>query len=217
MVAFNPQEPATQDPNYLSYSRVVDAPSPNVSKKIALETAGEGFTGAVSLLDTSLKKGLQDDINKKVDVMRDSFTEGLEKVKSQLDAGLIPNAVNATKGSSVGSSILDGDATEAPELPVGLDSGLSRVQQLAYAKAQGSVKINDTQYAKDTFSLAKQLRAQYPGYREYIDQQVSQASGLPVANSYYSNLMLDINRQLNQIGKTKDDVGKMMLAEYGCT
>jgi hypothetical protein len=212
MVAFNPQEPATQDPNYLSYSRVVDAPSPNVSKKMALETAGEGFTGAVSLLDTSLKKGLQDDINKKVDVMRDSFTEGLEKVKSQLDAGLIPNAVTATKGSSVGSSILDGDATEAPELPVGLDSGLSRVQQLAYAKAQGSVKINDTQYAKDTFSLAKQLRAQYPGYREYIDQQVSQASGLPVANSYYSNLMLDINRQLNQIGKTKDDVGKMMLA-----
>ena len=64
----------------------------------------------------------------------------------------------------------------------------------------------------DTSPTAKQLRAQYPGYREYIDQKVSEASGLPVANAYYKNLMQDINHQLMQIaGGNKDPIEALVM------
>lgn len=109
--------------------------------------------------------------------------------------------------------MLDANAmADEDDLPPGLDSGLDRVRQLAAAKAAGSVKLNDTQYAMETLSVAKNLRATYgTGYRDYIDSEVSKASGLPVANSYYQNLMLDINRQMTQMGKTKDDISALAM------
>lgn len=208
-MVFNPQE-QTQDPDWTNKSRVTEAPSANQSTKIGLETLGEGLTGGLSVIDTSVKRGIADTVEKGVDAMRDKFTQGLEGVKSTLDQGLIPQAVAAIGGSTTGKTILDSSSDE-PELPAGLESGLSKMQQIAYAKQAGSTKINDTDYARDTLSLAKQLRAQFPGWRDYIDSEVSKASGLPVANSYYQNLMLDINRQMAQLGKTKDDVGTQMI------
>jgi len=209
LAVFNPSPGQPNDPNYLNYSRVTPAPEPNTSTGLALSAAGEGIAGATSILDTSLKKGLQETIDTKVDVERDKFTAGLEQVKSQLDSNTIPPAVRTAAGASTGGLISSTDDQEQ-ENPVGLDSGLSRVQQLAQAKAAGSIKINDTQYAAQTLAIAKQLRTQYPGYRDYIDETVSKASGLPVANSYYQNLMIDINRQLTQMGKSKDDIGNLM-------
>lgn len=208
-MVFNPQE-SHQDPDWLRQSHVVEAPSANVSTKLGLETLGEGLSGGLSIIDTSIKRGIQDTVEKGVDKFRDKFTAGLEGVKSTLDQGLIPQAVAAVGGSTTGKTILD-NSDDTPELPAGLESGLSKMQQIAYAKQAGSTKINDTDYARDSLSLSKQLRAQFPGWREYIDEQVSKLSGLPVANSYYQNLMLDINRQLAQLGKTKDDVGTQMI------
>lgn len=217
MAVFNPQIQPTQDPNYLNYARVVEAPTPrpvieDKSTGMALTTAATGIEGAVSLVDTAIKKGIQDKAYAAVDPIRDDFTAGLEKLKGNLDQGIIPAPVQAVGGPTASRSILDSNAMmDEPDLPAGLESGLDRINQLAAAKAAGSVKLNDTQYAKDTLSVAKQLRAQYgTGYREYIDSEVSKASGLPVANSYYQNMLQDINRQLNQMGKTKDDVATMM-------
>lgn len=217
MAVFNPQIQPTQDPNYLNYARVVEAPTPkpvieDKSTGMALTTAATGIEGAVSMVDTAIKKGIQNKAYAAVDPIRDDFTAGLEKLKGNLDQGIIPAPVQAVGGPTASRSILDSNAMmDDPDLPAGLSSGLDRINQLAAAKAAGSVKLNDTQYAKDTLSVAKQLRAQYgTGYREYIDSEVSKASGLPVANSYYQNMLQDINRQLNQMGKTKDDVATMM-------
>lgn len=216
MAVFNPEVPPTQDPNFLRYSKVVEAPPPmpvitDKSTGIALDTAAEGFSGAVSLVDTAIKKGISNEAYKQIDPMRDQFTAGLEKIKAGLDQGTIPAAVQGVSGSNTGS-LFDANASmDDAELPAGLDSGLSRLTQLAEAKAAGSPRLNDTQYAKDSLSVAKQLRAQYPGYRDYIDSEVSKASGLPVANSYYENMLQDINRQLTQVGKAKDDIGTLMM------
>jgi len=210
MAVFNPSVPDTQDPNYLSYPRVIDAPPPNTSSAKLINTISGSVDTGISIVDTAIKKNIDNEAYKQIDPIRDQFTQGLEQVKKDLDSGVVPGPAKAVGGTTSGSgSLLDANAEASDadvELPAGLESGLSRVDRLAAAKASGSPRLNDTDYARDTLSVAKQLRAQYPGYREYIDQRVSQASGLPVANSYYQNMLQDINRQLVQMSKQKDDV-----------
>jgi hypothetical protein len=218
LAVFNPQVPQTQDPNYLNYARAIEAPAPNQSTKIALEGTASILGEGVSAADAIIKGGIKNAAYEKVDPLRDKYTQGLEMIKADLDKGVIPAPVQSVGGTTSGKSLLDSNASadETPDeadMPAGLGSGLDRVRQLAAAKAAGSPRLNDTQYAKDTLSVAKQLRAQYgSGYRDYIDSEVSKASGLPVANSYYQNMLLDINRQLVQMGKTKDDIGKAMMS-----
>ncbi len=214
MAIFNPAVQPTQDPNYLNYSRVLDAPTPNLSSKIAIETAAVGLDSAVSVTDTAIKKSIQDSAYKAVDPLRDEMTAGLEKIKGDLDKGIIPKPQQTVAGASTDKSWLDANAMapDPEELPVGLESGIDGVRSLAAAKQAGSPKLNDTKYAGEVLAEAKRLRNQYgPGYREYIDDQISKASGLPVANSYYNNMLLDINRQMSQMAKVKDDVGGALM------
>lgn len=208
MASFDPQGQFGNDPNYLNYPRVVDMPATELSRpsNLAAGVLGEGVKAA-TVVDTAIKEGIKNNAYAQVDPERDKFTSALEGVKKQLDDGTLP--VGNRK------SLLDANASAdaEPDLPDGVQGGIDRVQQLAQAYAAGSPKINDTQYSAATLSIAKQLRSQYPGYREEVDAAVSQASGLPVANSYYQNLMTDINRQLQQLKgkKEADPVGGMML------
>lgn len=210
MSVFNPQVAPTQDPNYMGYARVVEAPSPDVSSKIALETAGAGLEGAVGVVDSAIKKGIQNKAYSLIDPERDRMTTALETVKAQTATSEIAAPVlTASGGATVGKSLLDANASMDTEVPTGVENGLDRIDQLK--QAQKAAKINDTQYSGNVLSIAKQLRAQYPGYREYIDEQVSKISGLPVANAYYQNLMTDINRQLVMQAGSKDKVEALYL------
>jgi len=209
---FNPQVQPTQDPNYLNYSRVIDAPAPNQSSAIAINTASGVLDGAVTATDTAIKRSISDEAYKVADKHRDEYTAGLEKVKANLDQGIIPKpAQTATAPKSwLDANAMASDAEDS--LPPGLQEGLDGITNMYAARAAGSPKLNDTQLAKDVLSEAKRMRSQYgPGYREYIDQKISEASGLPVANSYYNNMLLDINRQMAQMNKVKDDVGSAMM------
>lgn len=187
MSVFNPQVSPTQDPNYLGYAKVVEAPSPDVSSAMALSATTNLLEGGVHAIDTSIKKGIEDEAYKRIDPERDQMTAALEQTKRD----------TAIQKTSSGTSLLDANASmDAPNVPDGVDQGLDRITQLS--EARKAAKINDTQYSGNVLSIAKQLRAQYPGYRDYVDQKVSEISGLPVANAYYKNLMEDINRQLVQ-------------------
>lgn len=191
---FNPQVQPTQDPNYLGYAKVVDAPAPDQSSALAISTSANLLEGSVHAIDTSIKKGIENEATKLIDPERDKMTAALEQTKKDT---VTPAPVQTVSGSTTGS-LLDANASmDAPEVPDGLQQGLDRISQLK--DAQKAAKINDTQYSGNVLAIAKQLRAQYGGgYREYIDEQVSKISGLPVANAYYKNLMEDINRQLVQ-------------------
>lgn len=217
MALLDPTPPQTQDPDWIRQSHEVKPPSPipvieNKSVGQALTSLGAGLDSAVNLVDTAIKKGVEKEAYRSVDPLRDQFTAGLEKIKSNLDQGIIPAPVQGAAGTTTGKSLLDAHAEDTKQdVPPIVSGGLDRIDQLAQAKAAGSVKLNDTQYAKDVLSEAKRIRAQVPeGYRSYVDEQISKASGLPVANSYYQNMLQDINHQLAQIGKTKDDLKTMM-------
>lgn len=226
MPDFNPSPGPPNDPNYTRDSRATSEPMANRSSAIALDTAGGALSGGAKAFDEAMKQGIQDKIYAKVDPERDKFTSALETLNTQLkgqstaataNTGVVAPPVRTSDGSSTGGkSLLDANASmDAPEdnLPVGLQDGLDRFTSLTLAKQSGAIKLNDTDYAGQVLGVAKQLRTQYPGYREYIDEQTSKASGLPVANSYYQNLLLDVNRQLAGQKQNKDDFGKML--EWG--
>lgn len=206
---FNPQVPGSQDPNYLGYAKVVDAPSPDQSTGLALNTAAQGLEGFVKVTDAAIKVGVENEAYKRIDPERNKFTSGLETIKSNLQTSAIPAPVQTAAGTTTGN-ILDANANmDMPDVPEGVDQGLDRITQLK--SAQKAAAINDTEYSAKVLSIATQMRAQYPGYRDYVDEQVSKISGMPVANSYYKNLMQDINRQLVQQSSQKDIVQGLYL------
>src|SRR5258707_2375647 len=59
-------------------------------------------------------------------------------------------------------------------------------------------------------SLAKQLRAQYPGYKDYIDEQIKAVSGVDPANAVMRNLLEDINRNATNAKSEHDKTTAML-------
>lgn len=215
MAIFNPAPPDVNPPaEFLGphfTGHAVSQSEPFRPGKSALGFLGEGIEGAADTLDLSIKRGLRDTIYKDVDQQRDQFTDALQKINSQVDTGVIPAPVQSSNGPTNG--ILDNQPQN--NIPAGVANGVAKIKQLQLAANNGSTRINDTMYAAQTLAIAKRLRAQYPGHREFIDQEVSKASGLPVANAYYQNLMQDINQKLTMLGRRKDDVGHMMMNNMG--
>jgi len=182
---FNPQVPPTQDPNYLNYSRVVDAPPADKTAGMAISAVGDAITGVVGLADSVVKGVLDDKVRISVEGHRDAQTQALERIRREQQNGTIPT------GSPAGDLTSTEDGVETA--PEALDSSISRAENLGSARSQGAVRVNDTYYTMQLNSIAKQLRAQYPGYRDYIDEKFSKIAGMDPANAYYKNLMQDIN------------------------
>lgn len=186
MADFNPQVPTTQDPNYFKYSDSISNVKADVSKGVAIETFGTGLESAVKLSDQTFKDVIKDKVNVAVDKERDQFTGSLEALKG----GVIPGPVQTPAGSSV-LSFADDAPAQAPA-PAAIDAALGKVESVQAALKAG--KVNDTYYTQQLNGIAKSLRAQYPGYRDYIDERISQTTGINPANAYVRNLMEDINR-----------------------
>lgn len=190
MAVFNPAPPPTQDPNYLNYSRPTSQPMADESGKIMATGLGEALDTGVSTADRIVKKMIQDDVYTNVDRERDAFTQTLESVTSAKkenpsDLNVMPN----TQGSS-------------ESVPPALNLIADKVGTLTSALGQG--KINDTLYTQRLNSYATQMRAQYPGYRPYIDEQISAASGINPANAYMKNLLEDLNRDSTSLKTQRD-------------
>src|SRR5690242_11590366 len=86
MAVFNPQNPAQKPEEYLNYSRPISDLSGDMSGKLKIEAAGDVITGGTHLLDTAIKKGIQDKAYELIDPERDKMTEALEKTKADLEA-----------------------------------------------------------------------------------------------------------------------------------
>lgn len=200
MVVFNPQIQPTQDPNWTNVSRPISDLTPDKSTGITLETTAKTIDSGVKLADTLTKQSIQKDTETGVDNLRDAYTESLQAYRNvQIGAAANPNA----------SLMPTGDTTPVPG---NLQSGLQRVQQLGTAMAQNTGKINDTLYTGALNALAKQLRSSYPGYRDYIDEQIKSVSGVDPANAFMKNLLEDINRN-QENAKTDDNATLSSLRE----
>lgn len=192
MSVFNPEVQPGQDnsPNYFRYSEPITQPKSDNSTAMAISTLGEGVEGATKIADTAIKGKITDDVYKKVDAERDSFTSALNTVRDAQTSSVIPAPVQTGSGSTA-LSLTDDGSSKAP-VPAAIDVGLGKASAIQDGLING--KINDTYYTQRLNSIAKDLRTNYPGYREYIDQKISEVTGVNPANAYVNNLMQDINR-----------------------
>lgn len=125
-----------------------------------------------------VKKDIEDKVYAVADKERQSYTDLLEKIKS---------------GTGV-RNVLDANASmdENEEVPKEVSSLPDNLAALQGARDSG--KISGTYYQSRLLAEAKSLRAQYPGFREYIDQTFSKVTGSNPANAYVQSLVSDINR-----------------------
>lgn len=199
MVIFNPQVPnsGVNDPNWTNVSRPISDIPADKSTALAITTATEALGSAVKITDTAIKDSAKKDVQTGVDNLRDGYLDALKTVRNaqiaSTDQSLLPE-------------------TDAPAAPAGLQSGLDRARNIGTALAQGGTKVNDTLYTGALNSLTKQLRAQYPGYRDYIDEQIQSVSGVNPANAFMKNLMEDINRG-QENNKTETNAVKAQLRD----
>ncbi len=201
MVSFDIQPPQINPPDWTRVSRPIQEPEhitkADTSTGIALSTLGTGIEEAAKLYDTSEKSYLKDKVTAGVDKLRDDYTAAYLNIRNQ-QQGLIPPQPQTLAQA------------ETPPIPGGLQSGLDRATQLGISQAQNMGHVNDTLYTMNLNSLAKQLRAQYPGYKDYIDDTIKNVSGVDPANAVMRNLLEDINRNAGNAKSEHDKVTTMV-------
>lgn len=170
-----------------------------------MSTIGNAITDATGIADRAVKSSIDHEVNAQVDTQRDAYTQALEAVRGQVRGPLSPTPSAAPQAMS----FADDDSAEPENLPPQISGLGNTVQGLSAARSAG--KINDTYYTQQLNSIAKSLRSQYPGYRDYIDSKISSVSGVDPANAYYKNLMQDISQGLALKGTADKDINSLLM------
>ncbi len=184
MAVFNPDFKETGIPT-ASGGRAAEQPDANKSLGILFKGLGDvleaGFKGADEVYKSVISDKIYDASNKE----RNDFTSEL----GAFNKDLAPGKKTADAGNG-----MDAYAQASEEdLPGDVADVESNVATLAAAKAAG--KVSTSEYWMRLNNMTKELRSQYPGYRDYIDQKVSQVTGHNPANAYMTSLIQDLNRQ----------------------
>jgi len=199
MAKFNPDVQQVQEPNYLNQSKGVDAPRPNKSFETLFEGLGNVGDGLVRTIDSSNKADIQNQVVAGVDAIRGATGVDVATDRAAQGNTLVPNQA----GSPVPSAI---------------SKASSDVARLKDAYDQG--KINDSYYWGRVNALAKQIRTQYPGYREEIDSSFSSVTGANPANALRKAIQSDFDAaqgKLEQAGNKEDAFVNQNLPEISET
>lgn len=202
MAVFNPQVQPTQDPNYFKYSEPIKGVKADESTGIALQTLGKGIEGSAELADSVVKGIIKTDVYSRTDPLQEKYISALTDIRND------PTGTANNQPSSVGP---DGTAPAAlnlmagnndPSMPQGLANSINTIQRLGAASASG--KPSETLINQRLYAELKDVRSTYPGWRDYIDQQMQKATGKDIANDLVSSLRDDIAKQ----GKSAADETK---------
>lgn len=139
------------------------------------------FVGKAGVAVT--KKNIEDKVYQIADRERQSYTETLEQIKKN---GGVNNILNPVAN--------DGVAT-----PDEVESLGDTLTSLKTAKDNG--KISSSYYQGRLLSEAKRLRAEYPGFRQDIDDAFAKVTGMNPANAYMRALTTDLNRAAAGVGR----------------
>ena len=189
MVTIAPELPSVTPPEWLRESRPISDLSVDKSAAIGITTGAQALETGVNVAENLQQKAISDKTRAGVDAIRDTTTLAYENIRNAQLSGQSPADAAMRTAGFTGS--LTGSQ---PDVPPGLQAGLDRADQIGTAMAQGAGKNNDTLYTANLNALAKQLRSEYPGHRDFVDEQIARISGKNPANAYMDNLLQDINR-----------------------
>lgn len=101
------------------------------------------------------------------------------------------------------ASLLEGTDVDREPIPSEIDRAGKNLMKLTEAKNRGNV--NENSYWTRMESISRQLRARYPGHRDYIDQKISSIAGGKPANQIVQNLLAEANSGKNGAIQSEKD------------
>lgn len=188
MAKWNPEIQSRDPKDYLGASRAIDPISPDKTGEEVLKGLGNIVEVGIKGADTVVKEKLYEEIYAKADTQRQVQTAGLEQVQK----------------SGQPQNILTPQGDDIPE-------GLAHLEQNVGSLhgAMGSGKISNMAYWGRLNELAKGLRTQYPGYKDYIDTTISQITGHNPANQYLTSLVSEINRSQSTLNADRNKIASL--------
>jgi len=156
------------------------------------------FKGADTLIRKDIERQVYDTANRE----REDYTKKLE--------GYL--AGTGKKSIFDANASMDGAEDQVPGELEGLSDNLGQLKS-----AVDAGKISNTYYTGRLLAAAKDLRARYPEYREYIDQQFSQVTGMNPANARVNALTQDINRAMTSQASTQNKMMAEVMKRNGQT
>lgn len=228
MAKFNPDLPLTQDPNYLGYSHASPKPEADLS-------LGTLFSGIGDLLNVGLKsakqlneRGITQQIRERVEPVRDDFIDQMSNTVQKLAqanpqqaaanvAGPLPPQIagqDTVAPSDSSTDILPYTSEETqPNIAPNIQGALNQMKQIQNAR---TVKPElRTLYDAKMLSIAREMRAQYPGQVDFIDQKISEITGGNPANKMLTDLMSSIQSYVGAAGQQDKQIESFLLRQVG--
>lgn len=168
MATFAPDLPATNDPNYIGWSKGSSPPKLQSTLGKALDTTGDVLEQGSKLANQTVENVALDETKKAIEPLAQQRMTNLESL------------VNPT--------------TEQP-LPEGAQRSLQQVDNLKSAMDSG--KYTDVYTTGQMYAKLKELRAKYPSYADQIDRKASSITGFDIANKYYENMVQAFNERVS--------------------
>lgn len=182
MVDFVPNVPQSGEPNWLGWSKPISQPEPDKSKGMLFKTIGHALEGAAEV-GGSVVKGLA--------------SSGAEDI--------LNTQIESTEADT---TLLKTQDPNNQSLPQDVAKAKTIAENLGSSKANGA--ITQTYYLGKLLQYQKDMRSQFPMYKNQIDEGIRQATGVAhTANEYYTHLLQDLNSYLT----AKDERGKQALNE----
>ncbi len=204
MAPFNPDVPKGSsignDPSYLGYSHPISPVEGDKTIGTALAGIGNLVEEGAKGIDLTVRDIIDRSVHNQVDAVRDAYTNSLDQVKTITSGQPVNNPA---------ASLMADNTSAKPPQPLG--TGIDAVNTLSSAFQAG--KVSPTYYYGQLNALAKNLRNQYPGWRDFIDQKISEVSGGNPANEYVKSISADINNSLG-LSKSEQEKNLSFLREH---
>lgn len=212
MAKFNPDVPQPNAPTYFSLSQPISEMRGDMSTGVALSGAGDILKSSLSAADTVVKSVIDQKIHEGADLNRNAYTGALEQaVGIPLDQRLGTTPDQVVPPTQVADNTLIPGSVAKP-VPASLEQAVGQPLQLTGQMAlSGSKGALGLYYNSNLALMAKDLRGQFPGYRDYIDRKIEQVTGENPANAYYKNLQAIISDAITH-NKTDTTKGLDLLA-----
>lgn len=177
MAKFNP-DISKNDPDFLHYSK--GGGNSWGAFGALFDGIGDLVGGAARTADAHIQGNIRRDLNREVDFLNDEF--GLN-ARSDTEASINPEFSQPS--------------------PEGLQSNFEQLSKLKKAHAQGA--LSETAYWGRLYSVVRQMRTRYPGYREQIDEHLAGALGNPAANQLRNSMFQEMEAELRASNKANED------------
>jgi muramidase (phage lysozyme) len=165
--------------SYIGLSKEPDRVRPNTGFGELFKGIGSLAEGAITAIDEKNKEDISN-----------SIYGGVDDIQKEMGVDAAAEAGAAKTPLFTGN---ENNTSVNPAVAENIERSSESLARLKTALEQG--KITQMYYAQRSEALVRNLRAQYPGYREFIDDKVSKITGMKPANA--------IIREINSVIEAK--------------